>query len=213
MFNRSTLIVLVVAVAAGIGLIAGNHLFGERAAPVPELQAVRLLPEPRPLPDFDLAQSDGTRLVPGELRGQWTVVFLGFTHCPDICPMTLARMAQAQKQWADMPESVRPRILFVSVDPERDTPARIGEYAHHFHADTMAATGPVPMLEDLATALGMVFMKVPPPEGVPADQYSVDHSATLAVLDPQGRMAGLLRPPFDPDAIAADLRALTGAGG
>jgi protein SCO1/2 len=210
MFNRSILIVLVVAVAAGIGLIAGNHLLGDRATPAPELQAVRLLPEPRPLPDFDLAQSDGTRLVPGELRGQWTVVFLGFTHCPDICPMTLAQMAQAQKLWADMPASVRPRILFVSVDPERDTPARIGEYAHHFHPDTLAATGPVPMLEDLATALGMVFMKVPPPEGVPADQYSVDHSATLAVLDPQGRMAGLLRPPFDPAAIAADLRALTG---
>lgn len=213
MFNRTTLIVLVVALAAGIGLLAGQRFFAPPPSPGPALQAVRLLPAPRPLPDFDLAQSDGTRLVPGELRGQWTVVFLGFTHCPDVCPMTLAQMAQAQKRWEDMPASIRPRILFVSVDPERDTPAKIGEYAHHFHADTLAATGPVPMLEDLATALGMVFMKVPPPDGVPADQYSVDHSATLAVLDPQGRMAGLLRPPFDPAAIAADLRALTGAGG
>ena len=68
-------------------------------------------------------------------------------------------------------------------------------------------------LEAFETSLGMVFMKVPPPEGVPADQYSVDHSATMAVLDPQGRMAGLLRPPLQPDAVAADLAALAAAEG
>jgi protein SCO1 len=213
MFNRNFLIVIVVALAAGLGLLAGQRYFaGPAPVAAPELQAVRLLPQPRPLPDFDLAQADGTRLLPGELRGHWTIVFLGFTHCPDVCPLTLAQLAQAQKQWDDLPEPVRPRVLFVSVDPERDSPAKVGEYAHHFHPATLAATGPVPALEDFATALGMVFMKVPPPEGAPANQYSVDHSATLAVLDPQGRMAGLLRPPLDPAAIAADLRALTGAG-
>lgn len=213
MFNRSIVIVLVVALAAGLGLLAGRHLFSRGAAvPAPELSAVRLMPEARPVPAFDLSQSDGTRLEPADLRGHWTIVFLGFTHCPDVCPTTLAELAVAQRQWEALPAASRPRVLFVSVDPGRDTAESTGRYAHHFHPDTLAATGEVPALEEFATALGMVFMKVPPPDGVAADQYSVDHSSTLVVLDPQGRMAGLLRPPLAPDAIARDLLALTGDG-
>ncbi|GAB2618791.1 SCO family protein [Novilysobacter erysipheiresistens] len=212
MFNRTTVIVLVVALAAGLGLWASQRYFAQAPkAQWPQTQAVRLFEPPRELPAFSLRQSDGTQLVPGELNGHWTLVFLGFTHCPDVCPMTLAQLSQAQKQWESIPEAIRPRVLFVSVDPERDSPDRIGEYAHAFHSDTLAATANVPALENFARSLSMVFVKVPPPEGVPADQYSVDHSASMAVLDPQGRMSGLVQPPFDPAAIAADMAALTAA--
>lgn len=212
MFNRTTVIVLVVALAAGLGLWASQRYFGHAPATQwPQTEAVRLFDPPRELPAFSLRQSDGTQLVPGELKGHWTLVFLGFTHCPDVCPMTLAQLSQAQKQWQSIPESIRPRVLFVSVDPERDTPDRIGEYAHAFHEDTLAATADIPALENFSRSLSMVFARVPPPEGVPADQYSVDHSATIAVLDPQGRMSGLVQPPFDPAAIAADMAALTAA--
>ena len=212
MFNRSVVIVLVVALAAGLGLLAGRQLFSSGGGPaVPELATVRLLGEPRPVPDFRLTQADGTALRREDLQGHWTIVFLGFTHCPDVCPTTLAELAMAQRQWEALPAASRPRVLFVSVDPGRDTPESTGRYAHHFHPDTLAATGGIPALEAFATSLGMVFMKVPPPDGAPADQYSVDHSSTLVVLDPQGRMAGLLRPPLQPDAIAADLLALSGS--
>lgn len=209
MFNRTTLIILVVALAGGLGLLASQHFLADRAAPGPELQAVQLFPEPRSLPAFALQQSDGTQLVPGELNGHWTLVFLGFTHCPDVCPTTLATLAQAQKQWAGLPDSVRPRVLFVSVDPERDTPDRIGEYAHAFHRDTLAATADIPSLEAFARSLSLVFMKAPSPEGAPGGQYSVDHSSALAVLDPRGRMAGVIQQPFDPGAVATDLATLT----
>lgn len=212
MFNRTTVIVLIVALAAGLGLWASQRYFGPAPAMQwPQTQAVRLFEPPRELPTFSLRQSDGTQLVPGELKGHWTLVFLGFTHCPDVCPMTLAQLSQAQKQWETIPESMRPRVLFVSVDPERDTPDRIGEYAHAFHPDTLAATANVPALENFARSLSMVFVKVAPPDGAPANQYSVDHSASMAVLDPQGRMSGLIQPPFDPNAIAADMAALTAA--
>ena len=208
MFNRTTALVLVAALAAGLGLWAAQAWFGG-GRPAPALQAVKLFDAPRELPPFSLQQSDGTPLVPGELQGHWTVVFLGFTHCPDVCPTTLAQLAQAQKRWASLPESTRPRVLFVSVDPERDSPDRIGEYAHAFHRDTLAATADVPALERFARSLSLVFMKAPLPEGAPADQYTVDHSAALAVLDPKARMAGLVTPPLDADAIAADLLALS----
>ena len=211
MFNRTTAWILVAALAAGLGLLAAWHLFGRGGnAAAPQLQSAILLPQPRELPAFNLRQSDGTPLVAGELAGHWTLVFLGFTFCPDVCPTTLTELAQAQKQWEAMPESTRPRVLFVSVDPERDTPGKTGEYAHAFHPDTLAATADVPALEKFATSLGFVFMKAPGAnfEHNPQD-YSVDHSAHIAVLDPQGRLAGLIRPPLQPQAIADDLLRLT----
>lgn len=211
MFNRTTTFILVVALAAGLGLWAAQRWLGHPDARQPQLQAVRLFDQPRALPPFSLRQSDGTPLVQGELKGHWTLVFLGFTHCPDVCPTTLAELAQAQKQWTTLPESTRPRVLFVSVDPDRDTPDRTGEYAHAFHRDTLAATADIPALEAFARSLSMVFMKVPAPAGAPADQYSVDHSASIAVLDPQARMAGVILPPLEPRAIARDLEKL-GAG-
>lgn len=97
--------------------------------------------------------------MPGELKGHWTLVFLGFTFCPDVCPTTLTDLAVAQQQWEAIPDGLRPRVLFVSVDPQRDPPARLGEYAHAFHKDTLAATADVPALERFATALGFVFQR------------------------------------------------------
>ena len=211
MFNRTTVLILLVALSTGAGLLAAEYFHGRRAATGPELQTMRRLTAPRELPGFTLQQSDRTPLVPGELRGHWTVVFLGFTYCPDVCPTTLAALAQAQKRWATLPESTRPRVLFVSVDPERDSIEKLGEYAHAFHKDTLAATADIPALEAFAKSLSLVFIKVPSGKDVPPDQYTMDHSAALVVLDPQGRMAGVIQPPFQPKAIAEDLIALSGA--
>lgn len=211
MFNRTTAYILIAAVAAALGLWAAQYWLGSRVSAGPQLQAVKLFDHPRELPTFSLQQSDHTQLVPGELKGHWTLVFLGFSHCPDVCPTTLTQLAQAQKQWAVLPDATRPRVLFVSVDPDRDTPDAIGEYAHAFDRDTLAATADIPALETFARALSLVFMKVPAPAGAPADQYSVDHSAALALLDPQARMAGVIPPPLDAGAIASDLIALTQA--
>lgn len=212
MFNRTTLLILLVALATGAGLFAAEYVFNRGPSAGPELQTVRRLSTPRELPAFTLQQSDRTPLVPGELRGHWTVVFIGFTFCPDVCPTTLAELAQAQKQWEALPETTRPRVLFVSVDPERDTIEKLGEYAHGFHKDTLAATADIPSLETFAKSLSLVFAKVPLGDDGAADQYTIDHSATLIVLDPQGRMAGIIQPPLKPRAIAEDLLALTSAG-
>lgn len=214
MFNKKIGLILLVALAAGLGLLAAQKFFGSASVSPqwPQTQVVTLFPQPRTLPPFSLRQSDGTQLASGELNGHWTLVFLGFTFCPDVCPTTLTELAQAQNQWKPLPDSTRPRVLFVSVDPERDTPTRIGEYAHAFHPDTLAATADVPALEQFAKSLGFVFMKVPG-QGFAEnpEDYSMDHSSAIAVLDPQGRLTGLIRPPFKPQAIAADMQMLTEA--
>ena len=193
MFNRTTLLVLAAALAAGLGLVVARLFFGPTVA-LPTTKAVHLIDPPRRVAPFTLRQSDGTQLVPGELRGHWTVVFLGFTHCPDVCPTTLGELSKAQKQWESLPESRRPRVLFVSVDPERDT---------------LAATADVPPLERFVGSIGLVFAKVPSHDEAAPDAYSIEHSGALVVLDPQARMAGLVQPPFDALAIADDLTHLT----
>ena len=212
--DRNTAWVLVAALAAGIGLWAGRAWFEPRpvaasaadATVAPSMQAVRLFSAPRELPAFAL-EGDTGPLAPADVAGRWTVVFLGFTHCPDVCPTTLAQLAKAQDAWRALPEATRPQLLFVSVDPARDAPAALATYAHHFHADTRVATAPEPALQAFVQSLGMVYMKTPLPGG----DYTMDHSASLVVLDPQGRQAGLIRPPLDAGAIAADLAALAGS--
>jgi protein SCO1 len=216
MFNRTTLVILCIALAGGLGLLAAQRYFtGGADAGRPSLQVVQLYPQPRALPQLELQQADGTPLPTSALAGHWTLVFIGFTQCPDVCPMTLTQLAQAQRRWEALPEATRPRVLFVSVDPERDTPQRLGDYAHAFHRDTLAATADLPTLERFTRALSMVFAKVPLRGDAPAGAYTIDHSASMAVLDPQGRMAGVVSGSVlngetpQPEAIADDLLRLT----
>ena len=178
---------------------------GDSSAALPELEAIQLFSPARDIPDFSLAQSDGTRLIRGELKGHWTVVFLGFTHCPDICPTTLGQMSRIQKELTKYPESTRPRVLFVSVDPDRDTANSVGEYAHSINKDTIAATGDLASLEKFATSLSMMFSKQPPEPGMPEDVYSVDHSASFAVLNPNAQLQGFATTPIDFEALGRDL--------
>lgn len=208
MSRRLVPVLIVAALAAGLGLWASQRMHAPAAPALPATRAVTLLPTPRVLPAFALQQASGQPLTQDSLKGHWTVVFLGFTHCPDVCPTTLAELAGAQKLWAALPAATRPRVLFVSADPERDTPQLVAQYARAFHPDSLAATAPLPQLEAFARSLSLVFMKVPGASGDPAD-YSIDHSAALVLLDPQARMAGVTQPPFDVKGIAADLEMLT----
>ncbi|SIQ80958.1 SCO family protein [Solilutibacter tolerans] len=210
MFNRNTLIVLAIA-AAFAGLVTGWHVSNRHLADAagPELQTMKRFETPRALPPFRLTRHDGQPLDNAALKGHWTMVFIGFTHCPDVCPTTLAQLKVAQDQWTSIPEAKRPRVMFVAVDPERDTPEITGTYAHAFHPDTIAATGTQKQLEDFARGLSLVFMKNPPDDPSKPERYNVDHSAALAVIDPEGRMSGVIQPPLEPNKIATDFIALT----
>lgn len=197
--------ILIVALAAGLGLWAGQRWFAQSDAPRAALASIVSYPEPRALPDFSLDGGDGATIDKAALLGRWHLVFLGFTHCPDICPTTLAQMAAVEKQLADVPEARRPRILFVSADPERDTAAATASYAQHFSPSAIGATADHARLEPFVRSLHMVYMK----SDLGGGEYTVDHTAYLAVLDPQARHVGMIRPPLDPTQIAADLRTLT----
>lgn len=195
--------VLAVAFAAGLGLFLSQRVFSPAAPDVPPLAATSLFPQRTDVPPFSLDGADGKPLANAQLQGRWTLLFIGFTHCPDVCPTTLQTLAAAEKQWADLPAERRPRILFVSVDPERDTAQHTGEYVRYFSPDALAATADHPRLQALVGSLGMVYAK----QG-DGEDYTVDHFAGIVLLDPEVRRAGLIRPPLDAKAIASDMRLL-----
>lgn len=219
MFNRTFLLVIIAAVFAGLGLLAGERWLSRDGGrgDLPAFEAVTPYPTPRAIPPFDLVSTDGP-VTAETLRGRWTVVFIGFVSCPDVCPTTLTDMAKAQKAWETLPEAQRPRLLFVSIDPERDTPELLAGYARHFHPATLAATQPDPAaLEAFTSSLSLVYRKVPL-----GNTYTMDHSGSMVLLDPEARVAGVIRPQMpagatvgsgmvatiDPQAVARDLARL-----
>lgn len=200
MFSRSTLIILVIALATGLGFWLGQrHLDSKGASP--DLREALLYPSPRPLPDFQLTRPDGQTLTRADWQGRWNLVFIGFTHCPDICPTTLATLREVE---AAFEPGEAPQVTFVSVDPERDNPEQLATYARFFSERFLAATGDHDALTPFTRSLGMVYMTSALEDG----DYTVDHSATIAIVDPQGRLVGVFRPPHSRNGMVEDLKRL-----
>src|SRR5262252_8932115 len=121
--------------------------------------AATVLSEPRPLPEVELVDTAGAPLGLAELRGRFTLLYFGFTRCPDVCPLTLKVLADARADLAARAPQVVPQIVFVSVDPTRDTAAAIAEYLGHFDRAFVGATAPAKSLAPLVTALGVTIEK------------------------------------------------------
>ena len=200
-------IILFAALAAGLGLWFGGHEFGTPAAPA--LANAVLYPQPRPLPDFELTRADGKPLTLADWRGRWNVVYFGYTSCPDVCPTTLAAMKSAWQQLGARGLHDRLRVNFISVDPQRDTPERLRDYVAFFSPDFVAATGSDEQLTKLTRALGLIYARSTGADGA----VEVDHRGSAVIIDPDGRLIGMFRPPFAAAAIAADLDALVAGKG
>ena len=165
-----------------------------------ELQGGVLLSEPRPIRDFQLVDQSGKTFTQADLQGQWTAIFPGFTNCPDICPTTLGVLRTAAEQLADAGRDWE--IVFLTVDPQRDTPEALAQYVGYFSQDFVGLTGDKDGIGQLARDLSIAYQYTPTGD----DSYTVDHTAAIVLVDPQGRVAGFLQPPFAPERLAADLR-------
>ncbi|MEZ5462748.1 SCO family protein [Dokdonella sp.] len=196
------LVLVIAALALAFGLWAGSRWLAD--PPPPSLQTAVLYPDPRPVAEFSLQRTDGSALTEANLRGHWTIAFFGFTHCPDICPTTLATFRQVWTELARRGVTDRVRFLFISVDPERDTPEKLASYVQFFSKDFVAATGTDEQLTRLTRSLGLLYVRDPDPAG----GYNVDHSASSIIIDPDGRRAGLFRPPFVAEQISSDILTL-----
>ncbi len=200
--HRALLLGLAVIIAASIVLAWKRGQ--EPLLPVPEDIKHYVYWQASELTDLDLRRSGDQPLRLRQLQGQWVLLFLGYTHCPDVCPGTLAVVAEACKLIDQGAGGVSPvQGLFVSVDPQRDTPERLAEYVAYFHPRFLGATAKPETLEELARTLGAPFIVQAAEGGSATGNYQVAHSATVFVIDPRGRLFARFPPPQDPVEMAA----------
>ena len=191
---------LIFAVFLGVALAAGIYVATIMNKPA-ELRTAFILPSPTALPEFSLLNQSAERVDGASFRGQWDLVFFGFTHCPDICPTTLHVLANARRQLAESGVENPPRIVLVSVDPERDTPEVLEQYVDYFGEGILGVTGELDEIQKLTAALGIYFAKSPAENG----NYGVDHSAAVLIFNPDGEFAGLFSAPHTTADYVNDL--------
>jgi protein SCO1/2 len=186
--NRLAGLLIVTATVMGIALAQIE------VKPTTE-NTVEWLQEPRQLADFSLSGKIQT-FSNENLKNGWHLLLFGYTQCPDICPTMLAELAPLINKLANH----NIQLVFISVDPERDSMAALSDYVGYFHPDFIAATGSDEQLQPLVESLGVRYQVSKTPSS-----YNVSHSVTLSVVDPQGRLQGRLRSGFDLQATAAEI--------
>ena len=189
---------MAVVMVAGCGRQPGQPLAEWGRAP-DEMRAV-LWPEPRMLPAFALTTQYGEGFGPAALRGHWSFLFFGYLSCPDVCPVTLHALRAFRRQLIERDsEAASYRIIFVSVDPERDTAAGVGSYLAHFDADFIGLTGSPEELRRLADGLAVHYAAVTDAGGL----VTIDHTSSVMIIDPAGRVVGAWSPPHEPARMVA----------
>jgi protein SCO1/2 len=187
----------ILGVAALCAALAGFWLARELDSSGPTLASGTWLPRPKTIGDFHLTDNVGQPFSLHDLQGKPTLVFFGFTHCPDVCPTTLLKLAQITKA-ATVPGL---RVVFVTVDPARDTPPVVGLYVHAFDSGFIGLTGDNQAIVKLAAEFGVAVNKV----DLPGGDYTMDHSAVVFLLNTHGQVAGIFTPPFDTTRFVEDL--------
>jgi protein SCO1/2 len=151
---------------------------------------------------FRLVDQNGKTVTDADLKGKWSLVYFGYTHCPDACPTALNDIAIALDQLGPKREAVR--SVFITVDPERDTPEALKDYVTSFDAPILALSGSPEEIARAAKAYRVYYAKHPEPGG----DYSMDHSSVIYVMDPEGRFTASFTHQSTPEEIAERLRKL-----
>lgn len=203
--TQITVFVLVAIVALVLGLTVNKVLTSKgQGDPTVLLDAgIVLLPQSRNLPELSLTNQDGQTVAVDQLKGQWSLLFFGYTFCPDICPATLAQLRQLQGQ---LPAETlaKLRIVLVTVDPHRDTPEQLKKYLDYFDAGFIGLTGEEATIQKLANGVSIPFI----PADTSKENYTVDHSGNLVLIGPDGKQRGFIRAPINNTKLAAQLPGL-----
>jgi protein SCO1/2 len=153
--------------------------------------------------DFKLTDHNGKVRTMADFNGKVVALFFGYTHCPDVCPTTMADMARVMTKLGD--DSKRVQVLFATLDPKRDTPELMAQYVPGFHPSFLGLTGDEATIKKTAKDFKIYAQQV---EGKTKDSYTIDHTAGMFVFDPSGRLRLFVSYGMTPDKITADLKQL-----
>ncbi len=201
--KRSQVILLIIV--GGLSLWLGLWLSRDKApAPIPENISSTLLPQGRLLPEFHLVNQENQPFSRDDLVGKWSFLFFGYTHCPDVCPAALTTM-----QWAwqilgnnKTHQNIPRQMVFISVDPRRDTPEVMKSYVKYFDPSFIGLTGELPEIDALTRNLGILYAYTP--EGKDGKNYSVSHSGQILLIDPKANLRAVFSPPHEVDKIVGN---------
>lgn len=188
------------ALALAVGTFASYLTFNSPPTPRPQTIAL-LLHTPKLLPDFSLTDTAGAPFTRSQLMGHWSLLYFGYTHCPDACPTTLAALDKMTRLFGKVPAAKRPHVYFVSVDPKRDDLPLLKSYVYYFNPGFTGATGALDSLRALTTPLGADFSYDKPDK---QGNYGVIHSTAVVLVDPEAEETALYTPPLDPKSMASD---------
>lgn len=215
-YKKRWQVLYTVAIAAslGLGIVLGMQQFSA-ASP---LTAVQLLPEPKPLSEFSLENHRGEMVEANMLRGHWSLVFFGFTSCPDYCPLELQKLAKLLNL---MGAADHLQVVFVSVDPERDGQEKLANYVSFFHPQIAGLRGNNVELARFAQFFGAAYdrsailnsklLSIPAGINMPVDvgdQYQVNHSTRVFVVNPNGEFVGSFSSPYSVEDMLFDMQKL-----
>tara|TARA_R110000868_G_scaffold36277_5_gene128831 strand:+ start:2171 stop:2806 length:636 start_codon:yes stop_codon:yes gene_type:complete len=202
---------VVALIALIIGIVAALTLSPPKSD---EPSYISFYPQVRALPDFQLVDNHQQAFTTEQLLQHWTLVFVGYTFCPDVCPTTLAELKTIYPQLKALPSKHPVQIMFLSVDPQRDTPERMNEYVNFFEPEFIGVSGEHKELFPLVRAMGMMYSMT---ESTDKPDYLVDHSSSVVLVNPQAQVIGRFKAQFavgkvalsDSQQILADMKILT----
>ena len=196
--NQKLLLTLVAALAlvAGVGMA---WWFTTQSTENDTPQYLQTFPEPRQLAEVTLVNQQGETVTNEVFKGHWSLLFLGYTFCPDVCPTTMAALGKIYPELKNISTDSPIQVVFVSVDPKRDTPERLASYVEYFNPEFVAVTGEHKMLFPFARSMGLMYAIA---ESTDNPNYLVDHSASVVVVDPNGLAIGRFKPEYNPGELA-----------
>jgi protein SCO1 len=197
-------VMLAVVVLVGVGFLAARSYFGTApTAGYSTSSGQAAIGGP-----FTLLDQDGQTVTDQDFHGQWMLIYFGFTYCPDVCPTSLARNAEALDMLGSGGDKVVP--VLISVDPQRDTPEKMKDYVRYFHPRTVGLTGTPEQIAAVAKAYRVFYMKV---EREDPDAYLVDHSSFTYLVGPDGRFVQFFRHEISAQDMADGLTKALGTTG
>jgi protein SCO1/2 len=164
-----------------------------------------VLNTPRKFSDFDLIDHRGDAFTLERLKGQWSMIFFGFTNCPDVCPTTLATLNETYSKLKDS-EKENLQVIMVSLDPERDTVDKLDQYMPYFNAEFVGVTGNKHFIKRFTTEINIAYNQVP----LGGDDYTVDHSSQIVLVNPNGHYHGFFKSPHSAIMLRKTWRSIYG---
>lgn len=207
---RRQFIPLIVAFAA-IALLFGmwtQYNTHDKSKPI-ELENGTIIPVPHDISNFNLVGLDNKPFTNQNLKGKWTMIFFGFTNCPMLCPTTLTTLNKMYEKLDQDHVATMPQVLFISLDPDRDTPKAIAKYLKSFNKHFVGATGKQEMLDKMTKEMNVVYeFAKKPHDKKDSKDYTVNHSGTIILVNPEGKLFAIFSSPQDAAQLSNDIKAI-----